>query len=79
MSLASKSGPYTVIYDPDAVSDFVTAVKSKEEQRAMLNAVLKLRELGENLQAEATGGRSIDDPAQSTLCWRSTVTRTSPR
>jgi hypothetical protein len=37
-----------VIYDPDAVSELL-AMKSKEEHRALLNAVLKLRELGEQL------------------------------
>jgi hypothetical protein len=49
MNARSKSSPYTVIYDPDAVAEFVTAVKSKEEHRAILNAVSKLRELGERL------------------------------
>lgn len=49
MTLASKSWPYAVIYDPDAVIEFVMAVKSKEERKAIFNAVDKLRELGERL------------------------------
>jgi hypothetical protein len=49
MSLASRPRPFTVIYDPDAVAEFVIAVKSREEHRAILNAVAKLRELGERL------------------------------
>ncbi len=40
--------PHTVIYDPDAVVDLL-AMKSKEEHRALLNAVRKLGELGERL------------------------------
>jgi hypothetical protein len=40
--------PHTVIYDPDAVVDLL-AMKSKEEHRALLNAVRKLGELGEQL------------------------------
>lgn len=39
---------YGVICDPDAVVDFL-AMKSKEEHRALLNAVRKLGELGEQL------------------------------
>jgi hypothetical protein len=49
MSPAEESRRYTVIYDPDAVHEFVTVVKSKEGHRSILNAVLKLRELGERL------------------------------
>jgi hypothetical protein len=41
--------PHTVLYDPDAVAEFVTAVKSKEERAAVFNAVDKLRQLGEDL------------------------------
>jgi hypothetical protein len=40
--------PHNVIYDPDAVVDLL-AMKSKEEHRALLNAVRKLGELGEQL------------------------------
>jgi hypothetical protein len=39
---------HNVIYDPDAVAELLT-VKSKEEHRALLNAVRKLRELGDQL------------------------------
>jgi hypothetical protein len=49
MSSASGSRPYTVIYDPDAVHEFGTTVKSKEAYRSILTAVVKLRELGERL------------------------------
>jgi hypothetical protein len=49
MTSASKSWSYSVIYDPDAVIEFVMAVKSKEERKAIFNAVDKLRELGERL------------------------------
>lgn len=47
MTQAGQS-PHNVIYDPDAVVD-VLAMKSKEEHRALLNAVRKLGELGERL------------------------------
>ncbi|HEX5853543.1 MAG TPA: type II toxin-antitoxin system RelE/ParE family toxin [Solirubrobacteraceae bacterium] len=72
-----------VIYDPDAVSDFVTAVKSKEEQRAILNVVLKLRELGENLQPphmkplQAAGGLNELRPKQGHSDWRAVYRRSS--
>jgi hypothetical protein len=39
---------HSVIYDPDAVVELL-AMKSKEEHRALLNAVRKLGELGEQL------------------------------
>lgn len=38
----------SVIYDPDAVVELL-AMKSKEEHRALLNAVRKLGELGQQL------------------------------
>jgi hypothetical protein len=44
----SSLRPHSVIYDPDAVVE-VLAMKSKEEHRALLNAVRKLGELGEQL------------------------------
>ena len=49
MGSVSKIPPYAVIYDPDAVVELVMAVKSKEERKAIFNAVDKLRELGERL------------------------------
>lgn len=49
MSLVSERQPYTVIYDVDAVNELVTAVKSKDANRSIFNAVLKLREMGERL------------------------------
>jgi hypothetical protein len=44
----SSTGRYSVIYDPDSVVELL-AMKSKEEHRALLNAVRKLGELGEQL------------------------------
>ena len=43
--------PYrsTVVYDPDALQDFLTGVRSKEERKAAFNAVDKLRRVGEAL------------------------------
>ena len=40
--------PYrsTVLYDPDALQDFLADVKSKEERKAAYNAVDKLRRVG---------------------------------
>jgi hypothetical protein len=85
MTSASKSWPYTVIYDPDAVAEFVTAVKSKEEHRAMINAVVKLRELGERLEpphmkplqgAAAAALRELR-PKQGTSDWRAIYRRSS--
>jgi hypothetical protein len=47
MKRADTARP-SVIYDPDAVAELL-AMKSKEEHRALLNAVRKLGELGEQL------------------------------
>jgi hypothetical protein len=44
----SSTRPHRVIYDPDAVVELL-AMKSREEHRALLNAVRKLGELGEQL------------------------------
>jgi hypothetical protein len=44
----SSAMRHGVIYDPDAVVELL-AMKSKEEHRALLNAVRKLGELGEQL------------------------------
>ena len=41
--------PHTVLYDPDAVAELATAMKSKEDRAAVFNAVDKLRQLGEDL------------------------------
>jgi hypothetical protein len=48
MTSAAKPRPHTVIYDPEAVAELL-AMKSREEHRALLNAVRKLGELGERL------------------------------
>jgi hypothetical protein len=45
---SSSLRPHSVIYDPDAVVELL-GMKSKEEHRALLNAVRKLGELGEQL------------------------------
>jgi hypothetical protein len=66
MSSATKSWPHTVIYDPDAVAEFVTAVRSKEDHRAIINAVLKLRELGERLQPPHM--KPLQGAAAAALC-----------
>jgi hypothetical protein len=43
--------PYrsTVRYDPDALQNFLTGVRSKEERKTAFNAVDKLRRVGEAL------------------------------
>jgi hypothetical protein len=46
--MPSSAWPHSVIYDPDAVVELL-AMKSKQEHRALLNAVRKLGELGEQL------------------------------
>jgi hypothetical protein len=48
MALGQGSMSHTVVYDPDAVAELL-AMKSKQEHRALLNAVRKLVELGEQL------------------------------
>jgi hypothetical protein len=45
MTSAAKPWPHTVIYDPEAVVELL-AMKSKEEHRALLNAVRKLKGWG---------------------------------
>ena len=49
MASGGRPHPSTVVYDPDAVIELATAVKSKEERKAIFNAVDKLRQLGEQL------------------------------
>lgn len=44
----SRTTRYSVVYDPDAVADLL-AIKSKREHGALLNAVRKLGEIGEQL------------------------------
>jgi hypothetical protein len=83
MRSSSESRWYTVIYDPDAVDEFVTVVKSKEGHRAIINAVLKPRELGERLEpphmkplqgAGASGLRELR-PRQGRSDWRAIYRR----
>lgn len=74
---------YTVIYDPDAVIEFVTAIKSKEERKAIFNAVEKLRELGERLppphmkplQGESASGLYELRPRRGDSDWRALYRR----
>ena len=84
MVSAPELRPRVVIYDPDAVDEFVTVVKSKDGHRAILNAVRKLRELGERLEpphmkplqgAGAAGLRELR-PKQGQSDWRAIYHRT---
>jgi hypothetical protein len=82
---APRSSPHAVVYDPDAVAEFV-AVKSKEEQKAIFNAVDKLRELGERLPPPhmkplrgptAAGLRELR-PRRGSSDWRALYRRCGP-
>lgn len=84
MGLASERQPYTVIYDVDAVSELVTAVKSKDANRSIVNAVSKLCEMGERLEpphmkplqgAAGSGLRELR-PKQGRSDWRAIYRRT---
>lgn len=74
-----------VIYDPDAVNELVILVKSKEAHRSLMNAVLKLRELGEwlepphmkPLQGPAASGLRELRPKQGRSDWRAIYRRAS--
>lgn len=75
--------PFTVVYDADAVVELAAAIKSKEERRAMFNAVDKLRELGERLapphmkplQGEVAGGLRELRPRRGLSDWRALYRR----
>lgn len=83
MSSAAEPSAFTVIYDPDAVAELVTVVKSKEGHRSILNAVVKLRELGERLhpphmkllQGTAAGGLRELRPKRGRSDWRAIYRR----
>jgi hypothetical protein len=69
---------HTVIYDAAAAQELVVAVKSKEERKALFNAVDKLEALGEQLPpphmkplggADAAGLRELR-PRQGRSDWR---------
>ena len=72
-----------VVYDPDAVAELATAVKSKEELRAIFNAVEKLRALGERLcpphmkplQGESASALRELRPRQGRSDWRALYCR----
>jgi hypothetical protein len=78
MNVASERQLYTVIYDVDAVNELVTAVKSKDANRSIFNAVLKLREMGErlapphmkSLQGTTASGLRELRPKQGKSDWR---------
>ncbi len=81
MTSRQGSASHIVVYDPDAVAEFVTAVKAKEEHRSILNAALKLRELGEHLRPPhmkplqgATALRELR-PRQGRSDWRAIYRR----
>jgi hypothetical protein len=78
MTSAAKPWPHTVIYDPDAVVELL-AMKSKEEHRALLNAVRKLGELGEQLGPPLKGDRAAAlrelRPRQGQSDWRAIYRR----
>ncbi|HEY4824224.1 MAG TPA: type II toxin-antitoxin system RelE/ParE family toxin [Solirubrobacteraceae bacterium] len=83
MGLASERQPYTVIYDVDAVGELVAAVKSKDANRSIVNAVHKLCEMGERLEpphmkplqgAAASGLRELR-PKQGRSDWRAIYRR----
>jgi hypothetical protein len=83
MDLASERQPYTVIYDVDAVGELMSAVKSKDANRSIINAVFKLREMGERLEpphmkplqgAAASGLRELR-PKQGRSDWRAIYRR----
>ncbi len=56
---------HNVTYDPDAVVELL-AMRSKQEHRALVNAVEKLRELGERL--EPPHMKPLQDVTGSALC-----------
>lgn len=76
--VSAAAHPFMVVYDPDATAELVLAVKSKEERKAIFNAVAKLREIGEHLApphmkplqgADARGLRELR-PRQGRSDWR---------
>lgn len=85
--MASGARPYpsTVVYDPDAAAELATAVKSKEERKAIFNAVDKLRQLGEQLapphmkplKGVQAGGLRELRPRQGRSDWRPLYIRRS--
>jgi hypothetical protein len=56
---------HNVIYDPDAVAELLN-VKSRQEHRALVNAVEKLRELGDRLGPPHM--KPLQGDAASALC-----------
>jgi hypothetical protein len=73
---------HNVIYDPDAVLELLS-VKSKHEHRALINAVEKLREIGDRLgpphmkrlQGAAASGLCELRPRRGDSDWRAIYRR----
>ena len=78
---------HTVIYDAAAAQEMLVTVKSKGEIRALLNAVAKLRALGEQLVpphmkplgGEVAGGLRELRPRQGRSDWRPIYMRIGKR
>ena len=76
MPASGRPHPFTVVYDPDATAELAVAVKSKEERKAIFNAVDKLRQLGEQLAPphmkplQGDGGLRELRPRQGRSDWR---------
>ncbi|HWE12938.1 MAG TPA: type II toxin-antitoxin system RelE/ParE family toxin [Solirubrobacteraceae bacterium] len=81
MPAPRRPHPFTVVYDPGAVIELATAVKSKEERKAIFNAVDKLRELGERLapphmkSLQGAAGLCELRPRQGRSDWRPVYVR----
>ena len=81
MPAPRRPHPFTVVYDPDAAIELATAVKSKEERKAIINAVDKLRQLGERLAPphmkplQGATGLSELRPRQGRSDWRPVYVR----
>jgi hypothetical protein len=83
MAPGVRPHPSTVVYDPEAVMELATAVKSKEERKAIFNAVDKLRQLGEQLapphmkplKGLQAGGLRELRPRQGRSDWRALYIR----
>lgn len=83
MPSVPRPHPFTVVYDPDAALELASAVKSKEERKAIFNAVDKLRQVGEQLapphmkplQGAQAGGLRELRPRQGRSDWRPVYVR----
>jgi hypothetical protein len=79
----ARPHPFTVVFDPEAVVELAMAVKSKEERKAVFNAVAKLRQLGDRLAPphmkplQGSGGADLCElrPRQGRSDWRPVYAR----